>query len=236
MGKSLIVDDGIGQSVNGPVVNTPETLYAPIRVRKGPSGRRFSDEARNQEMIRRFRAGETSVDLSKAFGIVPSAVMSLLRRYGLTRYDGGLQVSAKVKRGVRPPKKAHAVEAAYRKHDCKAADFSSFEQFREARFKFKCQKSRAKTRGIDWQLTLGQWWAIWSASGKWEQRGRANAESAVMARKGDKGPYSVDNVYIITLAENFVESWASAPDRMAHRRGVAVHSPSVLFHGQNNET
>ncbi len=233
MNKTLVAPDVVVQSGQGCIESILETL---VRTRKGPSGRKFSDEGRNQEMIRRFRAGETSADLSKVFGITPSAVMSLLRRYGLTRYDGGLQVSAKIKRGKRPPKKERAREAAYLKHDCKASDFSNYEQFCEARFKFKCQKSRAKTRGIAWELTLGQWWAIWSASGRWEARGRSSADSAVMARRGDKGPYSVDNVYIITLAENFVESWTSAPDRMAHRRGLSIHAPSVLFHAQINES
>ena len=49
-------------------------------------------------------------------------------------------------------------------------------------------------RGIGWELTLMQWWAIWRDSGHWHERGAGRGYQ--MCRKGDEGPYAVGNVYI----------------------------------------
>lgn len=63
--------------------------------------------------------------------------------------------------------------------------------------KFYLQRYRAGQRGIEWKLTFDEWWAIWTASGKWEQRGIYDGQFC-MARHGDIGPYAVGNVEIIT--------------------------------------
>jgi hypothetical protein len=62
------------------------------------------------------------------------------------------------------------------------------------------QRQSARQRGIGWELKLWDWWMIWSASGRWDQRGRG--EGYVMSRYGDEGPYRKDNVYIGTAREN----------------------------------
>lgn len=62
---------------------------------------------------------------------------------------------------------------------------------------FLSQQRVAKFRGIEWHLTLVEWWAIWQRSGKWHQRGR-RANEYVMCRRGDVGPYAVGNVVIAT--------------------------------------
>ncbi len=62
----------------------------------------------------------------------------------------------------------------------------------------------ARQRDIAFLLTFDEWWSIWNASGKWEQRG-ARKGHYVMARLGDAGPYAVGNVRICTHAENNAE-------------------------------
>ena len=71
--------------------------------------------------------------------------------------------------------------------------------------KYLCQKWRAKSRGIAWEISFEEWWAIWDASGKYHLRGGA-AHNYVMARFGDKGPYHKDNVRICLASENNKES------------------------------
>jgi hypothetical protein len=65
------------------------------------------------------------------------------------------------------------------------------------RGKFILQRKAAKQRGIDWLMTFEEWLAVWGDM--FPQRGRTGM---VMGRKGDTGPYSVDNVDIITATEN----------------------------------
>lgn len=99
---------------------------------------------------------------------------------------------------------------------CSLADFASPEQMRLAHRRFNEQRRRARQRGIEWRLTFAEWWGVWKESGLWEQRGRKRGTSAVMARIGDIGAYAKGNVRIVTLAENFAESWISKPNRDCH--------------------
>jgi hypothetical protein len=63
------------------------------------------------------------------------------------------------------------------------------------------QKSNAKQRGVDFELSFTDWLAIWLWSGKLEERGRG-ADKYCMARIGDTGSYSRCNVYITINAKN----------------------------------
>jgi len=104
-------------------------------------------------------------------------------------------------------------EKFVRKTECNPADFESPEQMRIARQRFVEQRGRARQRGIGWELTFEEWWGIWRSSGQWAARGRDHAQAAVMARRGDVGPYSKENVYITTLVANFDECRGKAQQK-----------------------
>ena len=72
------------------------------------------------------------------------------------------------------------------------------------RHKYACHKSKAKSRGIEFNLTYEQWWDIWQQSGKWDQRGKGKG-SYVMSRIGDKGGYTLGNVFIQSNSDNVIE-------------------------------
>ena len=63
------------------------------------------------------------------------------------------------------------------------------------------QRSRAKSRKIDWQLTFDQWMDIWDNSGQWENMGKG-VGLFMMCRVKEPGPYSIENVYIGTGKQN----------------------------------
>ena len=67
---------------------------------------------------------------------------------------------------------------------------------RDLGYPFCSQKCSAKERGIEWLLSFEEWYKIWVDSGKFPLRGRKKGQYC-MARFGDVGPYSVDNVKII---------------------------------------
>lgn len=71
----------------------------------------------------------------------------------------------------------------------------------DAFIKFKQQQAAAKQRKIEWQFNFDDWMAVWEKSGKWEQRGTGKGQYC-MGRYGDAGPYSKDNVKIISKADN----------------------------------
>ncbi len=88
------------------------------------------------------------------------------------------------------------------------------------RYAFHIQKFTSGKRGIAFELTFEEWWDIWNRSGKWEQRGRCKGQYC-MARFGDTGSYSVDNVRIITVKENQNEYHLGRPLSEEHKKKVS---------------
>jgi len=80
-------------------------------------------------------------------------------------------------------------------------------------------KGKAQYRGIEFLLSFEEWWGLWEASGKWDQRGRRK-DQYVMARFGDQGAYEPGNVKICLVSENVAESNRDMDYPRAHRSVV----------------
>ncbi len=74
----------------------------------------------------------------------------------------------------------------------------------KTKIRFAEHKRAAKQRGIGFLLTFDEWLGIWIKSGKLGLRGSGPGKF-VMARSGDKGPYAIGNVRIITSEANHAE-------------------------------
>jgi hypothetical protein len=72
---------------------------------------------------------------------------------------------------------------------------------RKSKKDFVNHKHRAKNRGVSFLLSFDEWIKIWNESGHLSERGRG-AGRFVMSRFNDIGPYSIDNVAIISQEEN----------------------------------
>ena len=106
-------------------------------------------------------------------------------------------------------------------------------QLRQLKDKYKWQKWYSSTRKdrngdpIGWEFTFDSWLEVWLQSGKLDQRG-THEGGYVMARKGDIGPYSPDNVDIILHSENIsykATYWRMSDEQKAHL--------SQLYKGKN---
>lgn len=98
---------------------------------------------------------------------------------------------------------------------------------KKTRQKYASHKHQAKIRNIEWLFTFESWINMWLDSGKWEQRGNKGHQYC-MARKGDKGPYSPDNVIIKTTNENKAEcrmlgNAFPPPSRLGKKNGAKWH-------------
>ena len=76
--------------------------------------------------------------------------------------------------------------------------------FVKLRKAFRTHKGGAAKRGIAFELTFEEWLNIWLDSGHLAERGTHRGQYC-MARFGDKGPYAVENIKIITCTENVKE-------------------------------
>lgn len=87
------------------------------------------------------------------------------------------------------------------------------------RKQYNSQKTSAKMRGVPFLLTFEEWRGIWERSGKYHLRGRGQGRF-VMARRGKRGPYSVDNVQIVT----YVRKHGACEDHPANVH-IDLHEP-----------
>jgi hypothetical protein len=86
--------------------------------------------------------------------------------------------------------------------------------------RFLEQRSKAKQRGIAWQLPYWEWLQIWEESGHLPERGRRKGEF-VMARNRDRGPYAAAKVRIIRVETNNYQATLGRPKRPRRRLNVS---------------
>lgn len=97
------------------------------------------------------------------------------------------------------------------------------------------QRAQAKHRNIPFLLTFEEWFKIWLDSGHLHERGCRRGQY-VMARFGDKGPYAVGNVAIITSADNLKSRQISAETRKRMSSASKLRKPpSYLGHHHTAE-
>jgi hypothetical protein len=78
---------------------------------------------------------------------------------------------------------------------------------KKLRIAYSWQKHNSKLRGIEWNLSFGEWLDFWEKSGKLPYRGKTKG-CYCMCRTDDTGPYSIDNIRIDTVKNNLRERWS----------------------------
>lgn len=177
-------------------------------------------ETRALEMSALYRQGVTLNEIGARYGITRERVRQLMTEFGVTRADGGATVKAAKNREAR-------IERLNSR--CLAKHGMTLEEYRaapkRARSAYCQQKRNAGTRGIEWRMNFAEWWSVWKLSGKWEQRGRG--AGYVMGRKGDSGPYSIENVYVCTASQNVKDGYIWKPAHLRKRRLRNGKPPAV---------
>jgi hypothetical protein len=165
--------------------------------KRGPSPG-LRDPKRAEQMVALHAAGKTLEEIGDVYGVTRERVRQILKRNGVSRDDGGIA------RRVR--EKKHAAKhrrdmASLKKWGCSWDEYKALSRGpRSPSMAFIQQRRNARARGVEWQLTLWQWWTIWQKSGHWAGRGRGSGFG--MCRYNDVGPYAVGNVFIATGREN----------------------------------
>lgn len=170
-----------------------------------------SDGKRAEVMASMYRGGKTLNEIGAVYGITRERVRQIIKKWhGITGMDGGKHVSAARKQSVRKSAKDRRAMEVY---GCTYAEYrglvaigmemraAGVGRYRTPTFAWHSQRSNAKTRGVEWNISLWDWWDIWQKSGKWDERGRG-VDKYVMCRFGDSGAYEVGNVYIATCSHN----------------------------------
>ncbi len=102
---------------------------------------------------------------------------------------------------------------------------------RRLRAAYGNHKHSAIKRGIPFLYTFEQWSEWWLTDDRWSRRGR-KAGQLQMSRKGDRGPYSPDNVECVTKEEKQKSQLvlAFSPER----RAEAAKKSGLARRGEKN--
>jgi DNA-binding CsgD family transcriptional regulator len=162
------------------------------------SGLALEPTVRERQMAALYRSGKTLAEIGAQYGITRERVRQLLAKFfQMDASDGG---QAKVAADKRAKFEADRNAKSLKKWGCNWDQYVIIRGLKKPTRAYATQRKNADKRGIGWELNLWQWWCIWQQSGKWAQRGRG--QGYMMCRKGDVGPYAVDNVFIATGCEN----------------------------------
>jgi hypothetical protein len=169
---------------------------------KGPHHEQLAKERleRAFAMAQLYQQGSTLAEIGTFYGITRERVRQLMtRELGIRQKDGG---KAKRSREKAAARQERMDVACLRRHGMTRTEFLAIKAAHgDAPIaKFRSQRNAANWRGIEWRLTFAEWWRVWQESGKWAQRARATGY--VMARHGDRGPYAIGNIKIITAGQN----------------------------------
>ncbi len=163
-------------------------------------------QKRAEEMASKYQSGATLQEIGDFYGITRERVRQLISGHtNTTSKDGGVAVRSSARKAALQKRRE---QKYWSTHGMSETEFNSINDKSTPYWHrpigcFKRQKQNSRTRGIEWKLTFAEWWAIWSASGKWDERGRGSGYC--MARHGDTGPYEIGNVKIIPGPENQAE-------------------------------
>lgn len=162
--------------------------------------------ARNQEIVSLYQSGQTLEAIGQQFNLTRQRVQQILKDFNLSRPDGGVSVRRLTKQTEKDARYIARWGHTFKEHKRLLAIGRELMKQGESRertpiFAFRRQRQNARARGIEWNLTLAQWWAIWGFSGKWSKRGLGR-DRYVMSRHSDTGPYSVENCFIQESTDN----------------------------------
>lgn len=177
--------------------------------------------------------GFTMQKIGDEYGISKQRVSKLLKKhFGITWKDGGAFVASKLRKTQNDDDKR---ESKNKKTEeffmCTKEQFLEINKIELTRketspaleYYFQCHKARK--RGVEWSITFPEWWKVWQESGHYHERGRG--QGYCMARFGDIGSYSVGNVYIVTIGQNFSDSYIKSPWKERFKNRIKNNQPVI---------
>lgn len=173
------------------------------------AGRKIRNKERQEEAVSLYRSGHTLQQIGDKYGLTRERIRQILVAAGVSWTDGGQHVLHKARTTLRRNavmsrrnRNAISIYGCTYEQVIRCNDGQASRKKGSLADRYVTQKNSAiHTRGISWEITFPEWVQVWKESGKIDERGLW-ANGYCMARKGDVGPYSIDNVYITTVAAN----------------------------------
>jgi len=170
-------------------------------------------DRRLKAAIEMYRKGNTLQEIGSVLNVTRERIRQILKKAGLSSADGGVAVRGLLRLEDERKKRAAKIEKrerwARKLFGCSFENYLTLGNWKDTKspaWVYFSARRNAQRRNIPWEFTLPSWWDLWQRSGYWYLRGsprhKINKGRFVMARYGDTGPYSPDNVRIIEWGEN----------------------------------
>ena len=166
-------------------------------------------EGRNERMADMYRQGVTLEKIGAQFSLTRERVRQILAKRGVAGDDGGKRAQIAMAGGRAVDRKRTEKRRQQELLWGVSYDLLSALRSEGHTAAYRNHKNSAAARGIQFDLSLGQWWAIWQASGHAHERGRGKGKYC-MSRMSDAGGYVLGNVHIQPCVENSrdaVKTW-----------------------------
>jgi hypothetical protein len=157
------------------------------------------DTSRDADICRRFKNGETHKQIGDDYGVCRERIRQILKRYGLTHENGGFYKKSAKKKAAEQRARDNKFLVWW---GCTRAERALIPK--DVQKAFKDKKRNVTTLGMEWSITLPEYWAIWQASGYWEVM---SAGDYGMSRKNNKKPWTKNNVHITTAYERTMKRY-----------------------------
>jgi hypothetical protein len=188
-------------------------FHAPQAV---PTHRARRNAERDQQIRIRYLAGETLASIGASFGVSAERVRKVVKRFGLDKSNAGLAVRNRDK-----PRSPDVEPFSSRVYGCSPAELMQFTH--EQRQSFLQQRTNVRRSDTLWLLSLPQWVAFWTRSGKWAERGRGPSKYG-LSRIDPAGSFSAENVQVVSNYQSTM--WGRKRKSAARMRGAPGKSRS----------
>lgn len=166
------------------------------------------NKARELEMCQLFKSGKTLQQIGDSYGLSRERVRRLIKRNGMCWLDGGKHLEAEARRLEREKILAERREArSIKTYGCSHAEVEQINQgmaltdIGSPAYMYFRDSMNAKKRGLRFDITLPQWMDLFDIGGGLSNRCREQ-DGLVLGRIDKSGHYTIDNVRVVTLAEN----------------------------------
>lgn len=181
---------GPGQAGNAAAQGAQRSASAQTG-RSAPRARGRASE-RDAAICTRYLKGETLRAIGERFGLSYEGVRRIVTKAGLTKHNAGLAARNAAKAAPETP------PACERIYGCSMDQLARIGV--EERQAFLQHRKNARRHGVDWRLSLPEWYAVWRASGKWDRRGQGPRKYG-MTRIDLDDAVELGNVQIVSNRE-----------------------------------
>jgi hypothetical protein len=147
-----------------------------------------------------LNVGLNMAEIGNIYGVTRECVRQRMEYRGFTKFDGKQWKDKQAEQLRRDTEKIVLREETLMKRY--GIDMVTWAEIgAEGRKAYVSHRKNSWNRGLEFTLTMGEWYTIWKESGKWNQRGRASNKYC-MGRKDITKGYTKENSIILSIPEN----------------------------------